>query len=307
MADDPLDSAIDELYGADPDAFMARRTELVAQAKAAGAAAAAKQIGALRKPTRSAYALNRLARTDPDAIDRLRELGEQWRSAEKSVDANQIRALTKSRRRLLDELTRAAFDAVQERNPGAAVREEVVATLTAALSDEAVAQEIQRGALVKPARWEGFSIGGPELTLVAGSGTASEAAPAAQRPARSRPSTGSTAGSTSGSRLSPAERREARQAQERAEAQQRAQAEQEAAAAREAALADARQTVDEAEEELILATDDEQAKVDRVHELEQELSDARRAVDEARRQVRRAEIAQRRAHDALQRLERART
>lgn len=301
MADDPLDSAIDELYGADPDAFMARRTELVAQAKAAGAAAAAKQIGALRKPTRSAYALNRLARTDPDAIDRLRELGEQWRSAEKSVDANQIRALTKSRRRLLDELTRAAFDAVQERNPGAAVREEVVATLTAALSDEAVAQEIQRGALVKPARWEGFSIGGPELTLVAGSGTASEAAPAAQRPARSRPSTGSTAGS----RLSPAERREARQAQERAEAQQRAQAEQEAAAAREAALADARQTVDEAEEELILATDDEQAKVDRVHELEQELSDARRAVDEARRQVRRAEIAQRRAHDALHRLERA--
>ena len=113
MADDPLDSAIDELYGADPDAFMARRTELVAQAKAAGAAAAAKQIGALRKPTRSAYALNRLARTDPDAIDRLRELGEQWRSAAKSVDANQIRALTKSRRRLLDELTRAAFDAVQ--------------------------------------------------------------------------------------------------------------------------------------------------------------------------------------------------
>lgn len=186
MADDPLDSAIDELYGADPDAFMARRTELVAQAKAAGAAAAAKQIGALRKPTRSAYALNRLARTDPDAIDRLRELGEQWRSAEKSVDANQIRALTKSRRRLLDELTRAAFDAVQERNPGAAVREEVVATLTAALSDEAVAQEIQRGALVKPARWEGFSIGGPELTLVAGSGTASDTD--TQRPARSRPS-----------------------------------------------------------------------------------------------------------------------
>jgi hypothetical protein len=187
VADDPLDSAIDELYGADPDAFMARRTELVAQAKAAGAAAAAKQIGALRKPTRSAYALNRLARTDPDAIDRLRELGEQWRSAEKSVDANQIRALTKSRRRLLDELTRAAFDAVQERNPGAAVREEVVATLTAALSDEAVAQEIQRGALVKPARWEGFSIGGPELTLVAGSGTGSDTDTQRPRPRNVRP------------------------------------------------------------------------------------------------------------------------
>jgi hypothetical protein len=253
VADDLVDSAIDELYGA-----------------------------------------------DPDAIDRLHELGEQWRSAQKSVDADEIRALTKSRRRLLDELTRAAFAAVQDRNPAAAVREEVVSTLTAALSDEAVAQEIRRGALVKPARWEGFAIGGPELTLV----PTSSSDAAAQRPTRSRTAAAPTTGSP---RLSPAERREARQAQERAEAQRQAEAEQEAAAAREAALTDARQAVDEAEEELILATDDEQAKVDRVRELEQELGDARRAVDEARRQVRRAEIAQRRAHDALQRLERART
>ena len=300
MADDPLASAIDQLYGADPDAFMARRTELVAQAKAAGGAAAAKQIGALRKPTRSAYAINRLARADPDAIDRLRELGDRWRDAERSVDAEQIRSLTKSRRRLLDELARAAFAAAEETNPGAAVRDEVVSTLTAALSDESVADEIQRGVLVKPARWEGFGFGGPELTLVPSSGSESPAKP---RP-RATPSTGASAATP---RRSPAERREAREAEQRAEAERQAQAEKDAAAAREAALADAQQAVDEAEENLILATDDEQAKVDRVHDLEQELTDARRAVDEARREVRRAEIAQRRAQDALKRLERGRT
>ncbi|HEY7815998.1 MAG TPA: hypothetical protein VIC62_22325 [Nakamurella sp.] len=298
MADDPLASAIDQLYGADPDAFMARRTDLVTQAKAAGAVAVAKQIGALRKPTRSAYAINRLARTDPDAVDRLRELGDQWRDAERSVDAEQIRSLTKARRRLLDELTRAAFAAAEETNPSSAVRDEVVSTLTAALSDESVADEIRRGVLVKPARWEGFGFGGPELTLVP--------SPGSDTPAKPKPRAPSSTGA-SAPRLSPAERREAREAEQRAAAERQAQAEKEAAAAREAALADARQAVDEAEESLILATDEEQAKVDRVHDLEQELTDARRAVDEARRDVRRAEIAQRRAQDTLKRLEPGRT
>ena len=68
MPDDPLAVALDELYGADPDAFLARRTELTKQARTAGDATAAKRIGALRKPTRSAYAINRLARTDPASL-----------------------------------------------------------------------------------------------------------------------------------------------------------------------------------------------------------------------------------------------
>lgn len=301
MDDDLLAAATDELYAVDPDAFMARRTELVRQARADGSAAVAKQIAALRKPTRSAYAINALARTDPDAVRRLIELGERWRDAEKSVDARQIRELTKTRRRLLDELTRAAFAAADEVNPSAAVRDEVVATLTAALSDESVADEIERGAMVKPARWEGFGFGGPELTLVPSTGGAADAQE--KRPAREKPSTRS-ASPASRPRMSPAEHRAAREAEQRAEADRRAEAERAAAQARELALDDARRAVDEAEENLILATDEEQARVDRVHQLEQELTDARKAVDEARRDVRRTEIAQRRAQDALRKLER---
>ena len=310
-SDELLASAVDELYGADPEKFMERRTELVKQARAAGGAAAAKQIATLRKPTRSAYAINVLARTDPAAIGRLLDLGEQWRAAERTVDATQIRDLTRSRRRLIDELTRAAFAAADEPDPSSSVRDEVVATLTAALSDESVADDVERGVLVKPARWEGFGFGGPELSLVptTGDGPATAARPARERPAGrpgSRPDPGRAAGpSTPPARLSPAERRAAREAEQQAQAARAAQAEKEAAQARTAALADARRAVDESEDNLVLATDEEQARVDRVRELEEELAGARKAVDEARRQVRRAEIAQRRAQDAVHRLERA--
>jgi hypothetical protein len=298
MPDDPLAVALDELYGADPDAFLARRTELTKQARTAGDATAAKRIGALRKPTRSAYAINRLARTDPAAVGKLRELAEQWRAAEQSVDAQQIRELTRSRRRLIDDLTRAAFAAADEPNPSSAARDEVVATLTAALSDEAVADDVERGVLVKPARWEGFGFGGPELTLVPGGSTIG---PPRAPATRERPPAGPAA---SRPRLTPAERRAAREAEQQALAERAAEAEREAARAREAALEQARRAVDEAEDNLLLATDEEQARVDRVRELEEELTGARKAVDEARREVRRAEIAQRRAQDALRRLER---
>lgn len=305
-ADEPLAAAVDELYGADPEAFLDRRTALVKQARADGAGAVAKQIAALRKPTRSAAAINRLSRTDPAAIGRLLDLGEQWRAAEKTVDAQQIRELTRRRRRLIDDLAQAAFTAADESNPSSAVRDELVATLTAALSDETVAGEVERGVLVKPARWEGFGIGGPELTLVTGGSSGSTAGRPTHQPAGARPSAGahpSAGPATPRARPTPAERRATREAEQQAQAERAARAELEAAKAREAAVAAARQAVDEAEDNLVLATDTEQARVDRVRELEEDLAGARRAVDEARREVRRAEIAQRRARDALRRLE----
>ena len=68
---DLLADAVAELYQADPDDFTQRRAELVAQAREAGQAAAAKQIAALRKPTRSAWVVNRLVRADPEVTSRL--------------------------------------------------------------------------------------------------------------------------------------------------------------------------------------------------------------------------------------------
>ncbi len=59
---DFVDEATAELYGSDPESFTERRTALAAQARTAGDRAAAKEIAGLRKPTRSAWMINQLAR-----------------------------------------------------------------------------------------------------------------------------------------------------------------------------------------------------------------------------------------------------
>ena len=149
---DVLAAAKAELYQADPEDFMARRAELVAGARDAGESAAAKEIGALRKPTRSAWVVNRLVRADPDVRDRLAALAAELRDG--GLDGGRIRELTAARARLVDELTRQALDDLP--TAPAAVREEVTATFDAALADPEVAASL--GTLVRAAHWAGFGL-----------------------------------------------------------------------------------------------------------------------------------------------------
>ena len=181
---DPLADAKAELYRADPDDFMSRRAELVARAREAGDAAAAKQIGALRKPTRSAWVVNRLVRADPEVTTRLAGLAAELREAAPSMDGGRIRELTAARARLVDELTRQAFDDLPA--PPAAVREEVTATLDAALADPEVAANL--GTLVRAAHWAGFGLGGAPAPAPPAAKTPKPAAaePSAERERRHR-------------------------------------------------------------------------------------------------------------------------
>ena len=149
---DLLADAKAELYQADPDDFMARRGELVAQAREAGETAVAKQIGALRKPTRSAWLVNRLVRADPEVTARLAALAAELRDG--GLDGGRIRELTVARARLVDELTRQALDGLPAAPAG--VREEVAATFDAALADPEVAANL--GTLVRAAHWAGFGL-----------------------------------------------------------------------------------------------------------------------------------------------------
>src|ERR1700761_4809657 len=83
---DRVRAAADQLYAADPAEFTDQRADLVAQARAAGDKTAARAIGAFRRPTRAAWVVNRLAPTDPAAVDRLTALGDQLRAAESALD-----------------------------------------------------------------------------------------------------------------------------------------------------------------------------------------------------------------------------
>jgi len=57
-----------DLYAVDPAEFTAARTVLVRELKAAGDKDAAAAVAAMRKPPRTAWALNRLARESPETV-----------------------------------------------------------------------------------------------------------------------------------------------------------------------------------------------------------------------------------------------
>jgi septal ring factor EnvC (AmiA/AmiB activator) len=150
---DLLAEAAAELYEADPDEFTQRRAELAAHARDSDQPAVAKQIAALRKPTRAAWVANRLARTHPEAAVRLDGLAAELRTG------TRVRELTQARHALIDELTSQAFAAAHLSDPPFALREDVRATIDAAVSDPEVAASLAAGTLVRAAHWAGFGAG----------------------------------------------------------------------------------------------------------------------------------------------------
>ena len=176
---DLLADATAELYAADPDGFTARRTELAERARDAGEPAVAKKITALRKPTRSAWVVNRLVRSDPEVRSRLEALAADLREA---AGGSRLRELTAARARLVDELTRTALDGLPA--PPAALREEVTATLDAAIADPEVAASL--GTLVRAAQYAGFGSFAAAPPAAPPRKTKAPPEPAAEREARRR-------------------------------------------------------------------------------------------------------------------------
>jgi hypothetical protein len=184
---DPLD----ELYWAKPDGFIALRTRLSSAAKKRGDRDTARRISITNKPTTAAWVVNRLAIKDRGARQRLADLGDRLRAAHAAMDGDQIRDLSAEQRRLIDDLTRAAFDAAELSNPSAAVRDDVGATLQAAIADPDV--RVALGRLTRPARWSGFGALG-DVAPVAGRsggkpGTRSGQAAGKQPPKKPSPAT----------------------------------------------------------------------------------------------------------------------
>jgi hypothetical protein len=102
--------------------------------------------------------VNRLVRADPDVTARLADLNGELRSVASdgatSGGAARIRELTAARAKLLDALTQQALETAELTSPPAALREEVTATLDAAIADPAVAGRL--GSLVRAEKYAGF-------------------------------------------------------------------------------------------------------------------------------------------------------
>ncbi|WP_375482996.1 hypothetical protein [uncultured Mycobacterium sp.] len=155
---------VDELYWVEPDRFTALRTKLSSAAKNRGDTAAARRLSANRKPTTAAWVVNRLALRHPEAKQRLADLGDRLRAAHAAMDGDLIRELSAEQRKLVDGLARRAFEAAGLKNPSAAVRDDVTATLQAAVADPDVTAKL--GRLAKAESWSGFGAFGEAAPLV---------------------------------------------------------------------------------------------------------------------------------------------
>jgi hypothetical protein len=162
---------IRRMYEAPPDGFVAARTAAVAEAREVGDKDAAKRLGALRKPTVAAWVVNLLALRRPDMIDELVELATALRSAQRGLKGGELRDLTAQRRKIVTALVNAARKLAVEEDPqmsGAKLPlSEVEATLTAALAEPEIAEQVRTGRLIRAATYAGFGeVPRPRLRLI---------------------------------------------------------------------------------------------------------------------------------------------
>ena len=275
-----LQAATDELYGLSPDDFVARRTELVAQARAEKDRALAKEIGQLRRPTRNGWLVNVLARRSPAKIEALLALGGELAAAQQRMAGDDLRRLSAQRRTSVDALAGEAIRLGAELGYSApeSARQDISQSLQAALGDPEVAELVRRGRLVQAVTYGGFGLGGDLMAALAASAGPGATAPTAEPDPDAAAE--APAGEDQEAARRVAEQAEAESAeQERAErerAEQQAEAEQDEAARKEA----------EREADEATARADELA--DRVEELRQALREAEAAERVAREDARNA-------------------
>ncbi|HET6689274.1 MAG TPA: hypothetical protein VFG74_00270, partial [Miltoncostaeaceae bacterium] len=153
MSADDLDARIDALYAGPPGEFTAARNALAKALKEQGEAGEASRVAALKRPTKLAAALNRLARDRPDAVASLLDAEEALAGAQGALLDGSGDAAA------LDEAVRAEEQAVA----ALASDPTVAAALRVAARREEERDDLRRGRLgadPKPDLGSGFGLGG---------------------------------------------------------------------------------------------------------------------------------------------------
>jgi hypothetical protein len=209
----------DELYALPPAEFTRARDERAKALRKEGRREEADAVKALRKPTVAAWALNQLARTRPEQLERLLAAGHGLRAAQEELlaggDRKALQRAAATEREVVAKLADSATGLAAEagERAGPALREKIAETLHAAALDEETAEELRAGRLLR------------EREAIGGFGAVAAGAPAAGRAARGATRTGSTEGAAGagGKPRPPAGRKPGKAAS--AEADRRAAAE----------------------------------------------------------------------------------
>ncbi len=152
MTADQVLAVAHDLYALLPGDFVAARDEAARRARAAGDRSLAAEVGRLRRPALSAWAVNLLVRERADLVLQVLELGEQLRDAQSLLQGDALRDLTRQRRQLVAAVTtqtQGLAAGAGHRLSDAAVRQ-VEDTLHAAMADPAAAAAVRSGVLAQP-------------------------------------------------------------------------------------------------------------------------------------------------------------
>jgi hypothetical protein len=137
-----------ELYGLLPGEFIKARDAAARSARAEDRELA-DDIKTLRKPSTAAWAVNLLARSQASLLEEVLALGVSLRRAQAGLQGDQLRALTKQRRKLIAAVVgevRTLASAAGVALTDAAARQ-VEDTLSAAMVDETAAAAVHSGML----------------------------------------------------------------------------------------------------------------------------------------------------------------
>jgi hypothetical protein len=285
-----LEAAVDQLHAVPLEDFVGERKRLAKELRGSGDREAAAELAKLPKPTPPAWALNHLAREEPETVGAWLDAAAELRAATENADkssAGAVRAAIAAHR----DATRALLAAVRERTRpngrelSEPMLDRVRDLLGAATADPELSELLRAGRIVEGAEKEeaeeGELIWGAEL-----------AGPAARSSKRRRSSADGSSGRTTESRDSSdaagaAKEREAREREEaeRAElerlvaeaeerhAELRAAAEERAGAAAEAAerLEEAQRTLHRSESEAAAAREAAEEAAEAAEQAEREL------------------------------------
>src|SRR5436190_9472563 len=154
MAEDP-DLRSSRLYAVPLEEFTAARNALAAELKAEGDTEGAAAVKALRKPSRAAWAVNQLVRSEPELVDALMGAGGELRQAHRQAasgkGAAQLRAAAEAERAAVEQLL-ARAPSVLGHPLTPALIESIRNSLHAASSDDEARELVRSGTLTNPLR-----------------------------------------------------------------------------------------------------------------------------------------------------------
>jgi hypothetical protein len=269
VAPAPLDVALDELYGVEPDAFVTTRKELVSQLRASGRGDDAAAVGSARRPTKAAWALNRLARDRHDLVERFLSRCSDLVAAQEAAlrgDDVDLREVSRAHRASLGEALDAAVSLLGPHASDMA-RTQILTTLQSATTDGPTADALLRGRLVSEASFTGGGFGAGALAEVRAVGSGRSTPPAARAKPRLVPDEGE------------ARRRRAALETELRSAEEAAARALREVAAREVALAEVDHRVTRLKEELAAAHEERRDAARKVREERKRLDERTQATE----------------------------